>query len=205
MSEASRCAPVLGGDFTYEESNNGPPSLPQKYKISYAGARRMMVLAHADPKSFESCGSATGLPPDYFYPPDKGVLPWPRPAFGKWEMREVYVIEMTRLPAFASGYCYSRRVIYVDKETLFPWAIDLYDPAGALYKFWVGFQTPLRVPDTGTALGVNGATDLLIVNFKDKHMTAATAADPCFNTDCNAQYLDASRYASPEGLSKIAQ
>jgi hypothetical protein len=117
----------------------------------------------------------------------------------------VYVIEMTRLPAFASGYCYSRRVIYVDKETLYPLAIDLYDPAGALYKFWVGFQTPVRVPDTGTALGVNGATDLLIVNFKDKHMTAATSADPCFNTDCNAQYLDASRYASPEGLSKIAQ
>ena len=36
-------------------------------------------------------------------------------------------------------------------------------------------------------------------------MTAATAANPCFNTDCNAQYLDMSRYASPEGLSKIAQ
>ena len=205
MSEASRCAPLPGGDFTFEESNNGPPSLPQKYKITYIGTRRMMVLAHADPKSFESCGSATGLPPDYFYPSDKGVLPWPRPALGKWEMRDVYVIEMSRLPAYASGYCYSRRVIYVDKETLFPLAIDLYDPAGALYKFWVGFQTPLRVPNTGTALGVNGATDLLIVNFKDKHMTAATAANPCFNTDCNAQYLDVSRYASPEGLSKIAQ
>ncbi|MGA7761809.1 MAG: DUF1329 domain-containing protein [Candidatus Binataceae bacterium] len=205
MSEASRCAPLPGGDFTFEESNNGPPSLPQKYKIVNGGVRRMMVLAHADPKSFESCGSATGLLSDYFYPSDKGVLPWPRPALGKWEMREVYVIEMRRLPAYASGYCYSRRVIYVDKETLFPLAIDLYDSAGALYKFWVGFETPLRVPNTGTALGVNGATDLLIVNFKDKHMTAATAASPCFNTDCNAQYLDASRYASPEGLSKIAQ
>jgi hypothetical protein len=33
----------------------------------------------------------------------------------------------------------------------------------------------------------------------------ATTAHPCFNTDCNAQYLDISRYASPEGLSKIAQ
>ena len=205
MSEASRCAPVAGGDFTFEESNNGPPSLPQKYKITYAGTRRLMVLAHADPKTFESCGTERGLPSDYFYPSDKGVLPWPRPAFGRWEMRDVYVIEMSRLPAYASGYCYSRRVIYVDKETLFPLAIDLYDPAGALYKFWVGFQTPLRVPNTGTALGVNGATDLLIVNFKDKHMTAATAANPCFNTDCNAQYLDVSRYASPEGLSKIAQ
>ncbi len=205
MSEASRCAPLPGGDFTFEESNNGPPSLPQEYKITYTGSRRMMVLAHADPKVFESCGTAMSPPQDYFYSGDKGVLPWPRPALGRWEMREVYVIEMRRLPTYASGYCYSRRIIYVDKETLFPLAIDLYDPAGALYKFWGGFQTPLRVPDTGTALGVNGAIELLIVNFKDKHMTMSTAGHPCFNTDCNAQYLDARRYASPDGLNKIAQ
>jgi hypothetical protein len=205
MSQASRCSPVPGSDFTYEESNNGPPSLPQEYKITYAGIRRIMVLAHADPKVFENCGGASSLPSDYFYPADKGVLPWPRPALGKWEMREMYVIEMNRLPAYASGYCYGRRVIYVDKETLFPVAIDLYDPAGGLYKFWLGLQTPLRVPGTGTALGVNGATELLIANFRDKHMTVATAANPCFNTDCNVQYLDVSRYASPEGLSKIAQ
>jgi hypothetical protein len=96
-------------------------------------------------------------------------------------------------------------VIYVDKETLFPLAIDLYDSGGALYKFWTGFVTPFRVPGTGAALAVNGATELLIVNFKDKHMTVATAANVCFNTDCNAQYLDRDRYASPEGLSKIAQ
>ena len=132
-------------------------------------------------------------------------MPWPRPALGKWEMRDVYVIEMSRLPAYASGYCYSRRVIYVDKETLYPLTIDLYDSAGGLYKLWLGLQTPIRVPDTGAALGVNGATELLIVNFKDKHLTVATTAHPCFNTDCNAQYLDTGRYASPQGLSKIAQ
>jgi hypothetical protein len=62
MSEASRCAPVPGSDFTYEESNNGPPSLAQKYKITYIGARRMMVVAHADPKSFESCGTPRAFP-----------------------------------------------------------------------------------------------------------------------------------------------
>ena len=132
-------------------------------------------------------------------------MPWPRPALGKWEMREVYVIEMRRLPAYASGYCYSRRVIVRGQGDTLPLAIDLYDIGRRLVQVLVGLETPLRVPDTGTALGVNGATDLLIVNFKDKHMTAATAASPCFNTDCNAQYLDASRYASPEGLSSIAQ
>jgi len=205
MSEVSRCSPLPGGDYTWEESNNGPPSLPQEYKITYTGTKRMLVLAHADPKAFESCGTAASIPSDYFYPGDKGVVPWSRPALGKWELREVYVIEMSRLPAYASGYCYSRRVIYVDKETLYPLTIDLYDSAGGLYKLWLGLQTPIRVPDTGAALGVNGATELLIVNFKDKHLTVATTAHPCFNTDCDAQYLDISRYASPEGLSKIAQ
>jgi len=50
----------------------------------------------------------------------RAVLPWPWPAFGKWEMRDSHVIEMSRLPAYASGCCYSRRVVYVDKETLLP-------------------------------------------------------------------------------------
>ena len=55
---------------------------------------------------------------------------------------------------------YVRKTFVGPKPALL--AIDLYDPAGALYKFWVGFETPVHVPNTGTALGVNGATDLLI-------------------------------------------
>ena len=61
------------------------------------------------------------------------------------------------------------------------------------------------MPGTGTALGVNGATELLIANVRDKRMTVSTAADPCFNRNCNEQYLDLKRYASPEGLDKIMQ
>jgi hypothetical protein len=205
LSEASRCSPFPGNDFTWDESNYGPPSLPQTFKITYAGLRPMLFLVHLNPQVFKRCGGATGPPAEFFYPGGKGVVPWPRPTLGKWEMRDVYVVEMSRLPAFASGYCYSKRVLYIDKQTFFPLAIDLYDPAGQLYKSWIEFQSPMRVPGTGTALGVNGANELLIANFKDKHLTVSTAEHPCFNSDCSAQYLDASRYASPDGLSKIAQ
>ncbi len=205
LSEASRCSPFPGSDFTWDESNFGPPSLPQDFKITYAGSRRMLFLVHLDQRVFKSCGGATGPSAEFFYPGGKGVVPWPRPALGKWELRDVYIIEMSRLPAYASGYCYSRRVLYIDKETLFPLAIDLYDPSGALFKSWIEFQSPMQVPGTGTALGVNGANELLIANFKDKHLTVSTAEHPCFNGDCRRQYLDVSRYASPEGLSKIAQ
>jgi len=49
-----------------------------------------------------------------------------------WEMRpEVYVIEGTpKLP----GYAYSKRVIFVDKETNFVIYSDMYDQAGELWK-----------------------------------------------------------------------
>jgi hypothetical protein len=205
LSEASRCSPFPGNDFTWDESNYGPPSLPQDFKITYVGSRQILFLVHLNQQVFKSCGGATGPSAGFFYPGGKGVVPWPQPTLGKWELREVYVIEMSRLPAYASGYCYSRRVLYVDKETLFPLAIDLYDPAGELYKTWLEFQSPMRVPDTGAALGVNGANELLIANFKDKHLTMSTAEHPCFNSDCRPQYLDVSRYASPDGLSEIAQ
>ncbi|MEE8311157.1 MAG: DUF1329 domain-containing protein [Candidatus Binatia bacterium] len=49
-----------------------------------------------------------------------------------WEMRpEVYVIEGT---AKASNYAYSKRVIFVDKETNFVIYSDMYDQAGELWK-----------------------------------------------------------------------
>ena len=71
MSQASRCAPGPGTDYTWEESNDGPPSLPQEFKITYTGAKRIIVLLHADPKVFDSCGDAFNLTPHYFYERDK--------------------------------------------------------------------------------------------------------------------------------------
>ncbi len=72
-------------------------------------------------------------------------------------------------------------------------------------KFLFEFLMPLRVPQTGVALGANGATLDSIVNFKDKHLTISTVEQPCYNTDCSTGYFDVGRYASPEGLMKIVQ
>jgi hypothetical protein len=51
-----------------------------------------------------------------------------------WEKRRVYVIEaVTKLPQYA----YSKRVLFIDKET---WGIpytDIYDRSGELWKIWI--------------------------------------------------------------------
>ncbi|HYC54139.1 MAG TPA: DUF1329 domain-containing protein [Candidatus Binatia bacterium] len=51
-----------------------------------------------------------------------------------WEMRDVYVIEgRSRLPEYA----YSRRVIYLDRQSFVIAYTELYDKQGALWKAWV--------------------------------------------------------------------
>ncbi len=51
-----------------------------------------------------------------------------------WELREVYVLEgRSRLP----GYAYSKRIIYLDRESFVIPYTELYDQDGRLWKSWV--------------------------------------------------------------------
>ena len=204
-SEAARCAPVQNSDFTWEDAALGPPGFPQLFDIKYLGEKRILALVHAVPAALQQCGAAKQLPSDYYYPSAKGILPWGKPRLGKWELRDTYVIDMSQLPAYSQGYCYSRRVLYVDKETFLPLAIELYDRQGALFKFITQFWTPLAVPSAGSVLGTNGPQTGWSINFADQHVTIALTQSSCYNTNCQPQYLDASQYASPEGLMKIVQ
>jgi Protein of unknown function (DUF1329) len=204
-SDAARCAPLQNTDFTWEDAALGPPGLPQQFEIKYLGEQRILALVHAEPVALKQCGTATQLPSDYYYPAAKGILPWAKPSLGKWELRDTYVIDMSRLPAYSQGYCYSRRVIYVDKETFFPLAIELYDRQGVLSRFITQFWTPQAIPGGGSALGTNGPQAGWSINFTDRHVTIAVTQSSCYDTNCDSQFLDASQYASPEGLMKIIQ
>ena len=51
-----------------------------------------------------------------------------------WELRDVFVIEgRSRLP----GYAYSRRIIYLDRESYVIAYTELYDQQGELWKAWL--------------------------------------------------------------------
>jgi hypothetical protein len=61
----------------------------------------------------------------------------------KWEPRENYVIEgISKLPQYA----YSKRVMYLDKESYFISYSDIYDTAGKLWKMWVNNFTIRKKP-----------------------------------------------------------
>jgi hypothetical protein len=46
---------------------------------------------------------------------------------GKWEVRDVYVVDVFPLPAMGH-YCYGHRVLFIDRQTWNIVASDLYDP-----------------------------------------------------------------------------
>ena len=209
LSQAARCAPVFGSDYLIDDENNGPPGLPQLFKVDYLGERKILALVHAAPEVFDSPGTSSALDARFFYPGGAGVVPFPRPSAGRWELRDSYVIALERLPEFANGYCYARRVLYVDKENYFGGAqLDLFDSGGNLFKSQIIISSPQLIPDTAgdvTQL-VTGSNTSYLINFTDQHLSIEPSLRACINSNCARYgYLDVGRYASPEGLMKIVQ
>jgi hypothetical protein len=209
LSQAARCAPVFGSDYLIDDANGGPPGLPQLFQIDYLGEKKILALEHAAPGSFDSPLTATQLDGRYYYSGDVGIVPFPKLAMGKWELRDTYVISLKRLPQFAKGYCYNERVMYVDKENYFgAGELDLYDAPGELSKTQLVFLYPAPIPASGGDVAelLAGPYTGLLVNFRNRHVTVSPYLRSCLDRECSAAgYLDLSRYASPEGLMKIMQ
>jgi Protein of unknown function (DUF1329) len=208
LSQAARCAPVFGSDYVIDDEGDGPPGLPQLFEIDYLGEKQILTLEHANPGSFDRVGGPGQVNDEFYYPGSLGFAPFPKPTMGKWEVRGMYVISLQRLPPFADDYCYSRRVMYVDKETYFGGGeLDLYNPRGDLFKTQLIFLYPTSIPKTNDVaeLQAGPSTDFL-VNFIGKHVTVSPALRSCVNSDCAKDgYLDIDRYASPQALMKIIQ
>lgn len=209
LSESARCAPLFGTDMTFDDGDEGPPGLPQLFKINYVGEKKVLALVHGAPASFDTCGAPAALDPRYYFFGSKSIIPFPSPGSGQWEVRDSYVVSMERLPQFARGYCYGKRVLYLDKENYFPTNTDIYDAAGKLYKWIVIFVYPAIIPGLGLdgqMLTITGPNTAYAVNFQDNHVTVFIGLHVCVDGDCKSQgFLDVSRYSSPEGLMKIAQ
>jgi len=209
LSQAARCAPLFGSDYLIDDENYGPPGLPQLFQIDYLGARKILVLAHANPAGFELPGGPAQLDPNYYYPGALALTPFPKPMLGNWELRDTYALSLRRLAHAAAGYCYSRRVMYVDQQNYFgAGAVDLYDPSGRLFKAQFVFLYPVAIPGTDGDVAdlVAGPSVGFLVNFLDKHVTASVGLAACLNTTCaRGGYLDIHRYASPDALARIVQ
>jgi len=134
-------------------------------------------------------------------------LGWPRPSWGKWQLRDTDIISAAKIPSESSGYCYGKRVMYVDKADSAPFWEELYDPKGELWKIGGLFLHTVDVPNIGP---VDSSGSLIYAFWDIQNNHASIIADPTDNSHpfyVNEQtpneFLDENRYSTPSGLNLI--
>jgi len=195
LSTASRCSPVFGFDWAYDDANgNGFNGSTATYDADFLGDRKIVSLV-----GFTMDGAV--FPTGYDMP-----LAWPKPSWGKWSMRPMTVIDAHRIPSEAAGYCYSSRVMYIDKENWGATYVDLYDANRKLWKMIDYFVDYGDVPNLGTS--INGVSSVAY-DLQNTHMTVWCGyanpwkKKPYINSQAPKEFYNGAKYGTPGGLMQI--
>ena len=133
ISNAARCSESGGLDQTYEDFHNGLDTNLTEMNVEDMGNRKMIALVDVTPPT-------APFPGDVLMP-----LTWPTPKWGKWQVRDVDVLGLTKIPSKASSYCYGKRVIYADRAYRFPLWEDMWDTKKRPWKFAALFPVAAEV------------------------------------------------------------
>jgi Protein of unknown function (DUF1329) len=192
LSSTSRCT-TDGTDVTPDDSRAGFESNLTEAKVEFVGEKKILaLLGFNSPKD--------KFPADFDLP-----LGWPRPSWGKWQLRDVYVLSVSKVPAHAAGYCYGKRTMYVDKQFNAPLWEDLYDNQMRLWKVMALFL-PTVEAQVGT---INSSLAHVHVTWDLYKQHATFFLHPAdghqfyVNEQVPASFLDLTRYTEPGGLNLI--
>jgi Protein of unknown function (DUF1329) len=126
---------------------------------------------------------------------------------GKWEVRDAYVLDSRRVSERAHGYCYSKRILYVDKTLFVPLWADMYDNNGKFYKSYYDLRMPVPIPKTNGDVAILDAVNVIwdTLDFQNRHYCFYINDQGAVNEDVPARYLDLRTYTLPEGLDRVMQ
>jgi hypothetical protein len=194
MATSGRCAPNSGTDATAEDFHFGFDSNITTTDAKFIAHKKLLMLVDAK------------LPTEKFPGGFDMPLGWPRPSWGKWQLRDVDIIAASKIPSRAAGYCYGKRVMYIDGSFYAPLWQELYDAKMQPWKFEAIFPQSVNVPGIGP---VDNAGSF-VENFWDIQNNHATfSSDPAegrafyVNEQAPGEYKDLPRYTTPAGLNMI--
>jgi Protein of unknown function (DUF1329) len=197
LSTTARCSPLFGWEWTYDDAKfNGFNGSTATYTADYLGDRRILNLTLFD-------GSKGGDFPGGWDMP----LGFPKPSWGKWELRHTAIADVHRIPSEAAGYCYSSRILYADREFWSANWVDLYDSNRKLWKTIAYYNQIGDVPGMGFTwkdIAESTAWDL-----QNVHATIwSSYGNPSkrgvyLNNNAPREYMDGVKYGSPSGLMQI--
>lgn len=195
LSTAARCAPFFGGDFTNDDTRHGAFNGNMTHFDADFVADRQILEA---PDVTQDLSKLVN-PRNYFQP-----LFFGKPTLETWEVRPVWMINVHPIPKYTPGYCYSKRILYVDKEDYQAMWADLYDDGGKFWKVDYDPQGMVSVPGVGEAWTNTGWGTMW--DEQAGHLTMAEV-QMLANQNCNGpngeNYTDIGRYFSLSALSQI--
>ncbi|MGH7908133.1 MAG: DUF1329 domain-containing protein [Candidatus Binataceae bacterium] len=198
LSDAARCAPFVGTDDTQDDIRMSWNGGIARWDAKFLEEKPILDLTTSDPR-------VLGQQSNYYQP-----IFFPKPAIGKWETRDAYIIDVRRIPQQRAGYCYGKQIMYVDKETYQAFAKDVYD---SNLKFWKSELTEVLatpVPMEGKHFTINFW--LATYDMQNEHLTAAWSASPSGQWDATNQncenyegrnFNNVTRYSTAGGLALI--
>lgn len=132
-------------------------------------------------------------------------LGWPKPSWGKWQLRDVDIISVRRIAAERSNYCYGDRIIYEDSQTHYALWEDVFDANMHLWKSALVAQRLVKAKFLGFVFGAVASS---VWDFENDHMTNVSTEDEyghdlLADYDVPREYWDFRTYSSPVGLVEI--
>ena len=194
ISSAARCSETGGMDATFEDFHNGFDSNLTELDVEYVAHRKIIALV--DPH-----------PPTGAFPADVDMpLGWPTPKWGAWQVRDVDVLGIKKIPAKAAGYCYGRRVVYADSHFSSLLWEEMDNMQMQPSKILAIFPLKVDVPLVGA---INTAALDVEVFWDIQHKHASYSSEPAngrpyyINEQAPPEYRDDARYTTPAGLNLI--
>jgi hypothetical protein len=197
LSSRARCSPILGSDFA-QDDNGLLGVLITNFSLKSLGKKKLLAMVHED-------SSATGHISANYVQPAGGMPGWPTPKRGKWELRDVYVLDLYPLPDLAPGYCYGHRVIYVDAQSWLPLFADIYGSNEKLWKVELGAYQPWTIAGVSEAVLVPQVLDIIMWDRRNSHNTLSTVGQASFNEEAPKEFQDVGVMAFPASLAQVMQ
>jgi hypothetical protein len=192
VANSGRCAETEGMDWTAEDFRSGLDSTMAELQASYIVHKKILALV-----DFRAPDNP--FPAGFFMP-----LIWPKPSWAKWQLRDVDVIDVRKIPSKAADYCYGKRVMYIDAHNFSPLWEELFDTQMRLWKFQTTLPQRVDVPGVGPVV-TPGVDVELIWDIQRNHASAGgeSAGSVYVNEQAPAEFQDMARYTTPAGLNLI--
>lgn len=197
LSTSARCAPLFGSDMIKDDQRAGFNGGLAKFDPDWLGSRKIIAITELT--------GAEGKFPDNFDMP----MGWSKPSWGDYQVRDVDVIDIRRIPSMRPGYCYGSKIAYVDKAMNQSIWDEIYDPDLELWKVVPLWFAPGKDVVTGDVYAPTNVIEQWY-DIQNDHVThvGTGSQDGTHNTvlvnhDFPPQYWDLVRYTTPTGLMMI--